>query len=253
MLNKITLCTVFVLFVANPLQAELRFTMRTEARKVESPQPPNPILAKFGEMLAKAIAPDGVTQATFLVGENRARIELGSAVRGLQKGTVILRQPDGFIFALNANDRTYQKMVTPEFRTNSLMTTNSKVSSVRSGEFVTISGIRSERVTLVISFDFTAEASRLPPGFPSTWTIDWDMWVTDRFKMPSSLVAIVNPAMQALGLEKYLQDEFVMRQIIRSPLLGGYEMESVIVNISEEPAAPELFAIPSDYTPASGR
>ena len=244
MLKTSFLCFTLFLFVTSSVSAELRFTMRTETRKTKSSEPPDPFFTKFGEMFATAVAPGGRAETVFIVGDERVRVELGAAIGGLPAGTVILRQADGSTFILNPTDRTYRK-TTLETRTNGLAAAD--VSSKRTGEFATIAGVRAERVTLAATFDFS-KAPQPAPGFPTKVTLDWQLWVADRFKMPPSMMAVMNPAIQLLGLQKYIQDGLVMRQILRSPLLGGYELESRIVEFSERPVPPQLFEVPGDYT-----
>ena len=243
MLKTLFLCVALFLSAASSVSAELRFTMRTETRKAKVSEPANPFFTKFGEMFATAVAPGGKAETVFIVGEERIRVELGAAIGGLPNGTVIIRQADGSTFILNPAERTYRK-TTLESRTNGLPA--AEVSSKRTGQFATIAGVRAERITLTAIFDFSAKAPA--PGFPTKLALDWQLWVADRYKMPSSMMAVVNPAIQLLGLQKYVQDGLVMRQILRSPLLGGYELESRVVEFSDRPLSAQLFEVPPDYT-----
>ncbi|MGH9147248.1 MAG: hypothetical protein ACRD1Q_11100, partial [Vicinamibacterales bacterium] len=67
---------VFVGTLSIPLQAELRYTMRTEVRKVQTTEVTTSPFAFLGELLVKMIAPDGPVEARFLVGDNGARVDV---------------------------------------------------------------------------------------------------------------------------------------------------------------------------------
>ena len=77
-------------FVA-PLKAELRYTMRTEVRKVQTTEPASSPFAFLGEMLVKMIAPEGPVEARFLVGDKGARVEVSQTTFTVPAGAVVLR------------------------------------------------------------------------------------------------------------------------------------------------------------------
>jgi hypothetical protein len=51
----------------------------------------------------------------------------------------------------------------------------------------------------------------------------------------------------AVGLAKLLQGGIVMRQILRSALFGGRQLETEVTKIGEEAAPPDAFDVPADF------
>jgi hypothetical protein len=124
------------------------------------------------------------------------------------------------------------------------------VTSKRTGEYETVTGLRTERVTFGLSMNLPLPPGvQLPPGFPTAFTMDGDMWVADQFKAyASSLNAITNTLFPGMGIDGLAQDGLVVRQVTRSPMFGGNELVFSVSDVMEGPVTAELFEIPAGYT-----
>jgi hypothetical protein len=76
-----------------------------------------------------------------------------------------------------------------------------------------------------------------------------DAWVAARFRPYTALAAAGIPAMGAIGLEQLAHEGLQMRQVLRSPAFGGREIQTTVLSVREEPANPDLTAVPVGYEP----
>jgi hypothetical protein len=233
-------------FVA-PLQAELRYTMRTEVRKVPTSDGATSPFAFLGEMLVNMIAPEGPVDARFIVGDKGARVEVSQTTFTVPAGAVVLRPPDGDIVVLNQSERTYWKLSLGGMA-DLLSKLNPEVTSMRTGEFETIAGTRAERVTFGVTMDVPVPPGlQLPADFPTTLNASGEMWVAEQVASAAMLSAALNPLLSLFGLDTLAPTGLVVRQIVRSPIFPAYEVEMVATEIGEEAAQPELFQVPAEY------
>ncbi len=232
-----------VLAVA-PAAAQLRYTTHVEMRKLDAPPPADPLLGMLGALVANRI-PKGDASTT--IGERGARIEFRSAVGPIPAGGVMLIR-GGSVVMLNPADRTYWTSQT-SLVTALLAGKTPTASSKRTGELATIAGLRTERVTFTWSMDLPIPPGiQLPAGFPTTLTMDGEMWVADQFKAyAAGLNAVAGATFPGMGVGALAQDGLIVRQIVRSALFGGHELEYTISDVVEGPVPDELFAIPEGY------
>lgn len=238
---------VFVGTLSIPLQAELRYTMRTEVRKVQTTEVATSPFAFLGELLVKMIAPDGPVEARFLVGDNGARVDVSQTTFTIPAGAVVLRPPNGDIVVLNQAERTYWKL---SFlgTADILSQLNPQVTSTRTGEFTTIAGAKAERLTFGVTMNVPVPPGlQLPADFPTTLNASGEIWVADQVASASTLAGALNPLLSLFGLDKLAPNGLVVRQIVRSPIFAAYEVEMVATEIGEESAQPDLFQIPAEY------
>jgi hypothetical protein len=247
MMHRLATLAVLVGTLVAPLGAELRYTVRTEVRKLETTEPTNSPFAFLGEMLVKMIAPDGPTEARFLVGAQGARVEVSQTTFAVPAGAVVLTRPDGDIVVLSQAERTYWRL-SPLAAAAALSQLSPEVTSQRTGEFATIAGARAERLTFAVTMKVPVPPGlQLPPDFPTTLDANGEMWVADQIASASGLTGALNPLLSVFGLDKLAGRGLVVRQIVRSPIFGAYEVEMIATDIGEEQAAPDLFQIPGDY------
>lgn len=247
-MTRKTVVALLLVALAAPLRAELKYTMHVEAHKTQSGEPANPMLALAGEMFVKMMVPIDGEDAVTIIGEKGVRLEHTKANALMPEGSIQLTKPDGSMFVLIPKDKTYWRFPKPEGPGFAELKT--KVDTKRSGEFMTIVGLRAERVTVEMKLDVPLPPGLSPdPDFPSTITVTTESWVTDKYASYAALAAKGPMAiMSALHIDIPTDmGGFVLRSILRSPVLGGYEIESIVTKISEEPVAAGMFEIPSDY------
>lgn len=242
-MRRTLMATLLVAVTASPADADLRYTTHIESRKAESAQPVDPVLAMIGAMLASRL-PTGDMKMT--VGDGGTRIEFANAVGAVPAGGVMLIR-DGSTVILNPAEQTYWPARMPAVAIPGGATP--AVNTKRTGEFETLDGLRTERVAFGMSMNLPLPAGvQLPPGFPTAFTLDGDMWVADHFKRyAASLTAIANTLFPGIGIGGLAQDGLVVKQVTRSPMFGGNEIVISVSEVLEAPATPDLFQVPADY------
>ena len=230
-----TLLVASLLLFVSPAYADLRVTTHVDVRRVEGSGPgKGPDIAALMQMLM----PPG--DAVTFVGTDAIRIEQSRE----GKTVIILLRADGQTI-LDPDARTYTRL--PELG-NVLKeaAAQSPPTFRRTGDSALIHGVRAERVEVTMPVRLPVIP---PPGFPTVLTMAGDVWLSDAFKT-------YGPGLQkALGLTGRLPttglEGMVLRQILRSAEFG-YEVESTVTELSDEPIAPSMFSIPAGYREISG-
>ena len=247
----IPIAALLFAIAASPAAAELRYTTHIETRKAEAAQPVDPMMGMIGAMLASRF-PSGDMKMT--VGDAGTRVEFVNALGPVPAGGVMLMRT-GSTVILNPVERTYWSARAPAPLIPG--STAPAVTTKRTGEFETVAGLRTERVAFGLSMNLPLPAGvQLPPGFPTTFSMDGDMWVADQFKVyASSLNAIANTLFPGIGIGGLAQEGLVVRQVTRSPMFGGNEMVFSVSDVLEGPVTADLFQVPADYkeVPMPGR
>lgn len=243
-MRRLLLTALLFAIPISPAAADLRYTTHIETRKGDaSTQPVDPMMGMIGAMLSSRF-PSGDMKMT--VGDAGTRVEFVNALGPVPAGGVMLMR-GGTTVILNPADHTYwtagaPKPVVPGG-------TPPAVTTTRTGERETLGGLTTERVTFGVSMNLPLPAGvQLPPGFPTAFTMDGDMWVADQFKAyASSLNAIANTLFPGIGIGGLAQQGLVVRQVTRSPMFGGNELVFSVSDVMEAPMAADLFQIPADY------
>lgn len=243
-MRRLVIVALLVAISVSPAAAELRYTTHIETRKAESSQPIDPVMGMIGAMLASRF-PSGDMKMT--VGDGGTRVEFVNALGPVPAGGIMLIRP-GSTVIINPGERTYWTAKTPAAAIPGA--TPPAITTKRTGESETIAGLRTERVAFGLSMNLPLPPGvQLPPGFPTSFTMDGDMWVADQFKAyASSLNAIANTLFPGIGIGGLAQDGLVVRQITRSPMFGGSELVFSVSDVTEGPVTAELFQIPAGYT-----
>lgn len=250
-MRKALTALCLVAAISAPLRAELKYTMRMEMKKSDAPAAAheNPMMAMMGEAMMKQMLPGGTSEMTYVIGEKGARIEFTQAAMGQVAGAVNLVRPDGTLYVLTPSEKTYWKTtsraaidamkaagVTPE------------VIVKPTGQSDTVAGVKCD----VVSFDWKMalpipEAARasLPPDMPTSLAMTGDSCTTNQYpKYADMMSKTVSGMMAAMGLDKLAQGGIIVRQRMQ---IMGYEMKSVVAQISEEAVDATVFDLPADY------
>ena len=227
----------------SPVAAELRYTTHAEARRLPG-VPADPLTGAFGAMLTDLLPK---LRMTTIVGEAGVRVEVEADVGPLPSGSVVLLK-EGSAFVLNPRDQTFWTI--PASTGAALASLNPQASSMRTGEFETVAGLRAERVTYTLMLTLPLPPGvQLPLGFPQTFTLDGEMWVADQFKAYAEALAATPLAATGLNAGAFgglASEGLIVRQIARSDFFG-YEFEFIVSDVTEVPVSPDLFEVPAEF------
>ena len=73
-----------------PARADLHYTLHTEARQVTPAEPVNPMLAMAGDIIVRAMLPDGAADSIYWISDRGTRVELTNATAVMPAGSVLL-------------------------------------------------------------------------------------------------------------------------------------------------------------------
>ena len=237
---RVLTAAILIAIGAAPLHAELKYTLRMDVKKSTAPKPakPDPNLAALGVLVVDMILPGGSVELNVLTGERGTRLEANKSLAGVPAGAAVLVRPDGSMIGIDPTSKTYWRMPASETGAISAKTR-------RTGDFSTVGGERVERVTF--QFD-------LPLGgavkTPSPIVLDGEAWVAERFKKYTS--AKFSGMTGALSLFQLADLGLSMRQVIRGSIFGEREIEVMVSNVSEAPAAASLFEVPAGFKEVAG-
>ncbi len=249
MVKRLFVVVLLLAFAAVPLSAELKVVSKLEIRKVESSAPANPFFAMLGSAMSQQVEQMNGTETTTTIGDGVIRTETNKALGPMPAGMITIMHADGTMIGINPADQTYFKTTMPDLAAlapglKPVITVN------RTGEFSSLLGQRVERVLmdLRMPLPIPPEAmAQMPAGFPTEVVMTMENWTAEAYKAYGTQMIRGNPAMSALGLAEIADIGFAMRQVVRSDLLGGYEMETTVTSVSEVTPPAGFFSVPEGY------
>jgi hypothetical protein len=252
------LCTaaVLTLLLVAPLSAELKYTMRIEAKPstAAATAPANPMLEMIGAIVASTMAPQGGLEMTVTVGDRGTRVDYTQAYMIVPAGGATLLTPKGEMIVLDPAKRTFWKMSKPDM--SALPGGGPAVTVTRTGQTETISGVRAERATLEIHMPLPVPpGAQMPEGLPRDIAMTGDVWLSSQYAQYAKTVAGLVGGVNVLGVDTIANEGFVMRSILRGELLGNQQIESTVTSVAEAAVPASLFEIPAGFTevpPPSG-
>lgn len=256
---------MLVAVVSAPLSAELRFTTKITARAVPGAPPPSGLLAGMGDMVGQVIneqfgGPEGVESVTTVHEDGRMRVEYAKAFSGMPAGTVVLTRADGTSVGYDTAARTWWKMPDPQDDPDmaaAMAQLKPEITSKRTGEFVTITGLRAERVALRMRIPIPmpdgVDLSQVPPELlamiPKELVVEGDNWVSTAFSkyMKADLSPISTGPLAQLGFDKAVEgvEGFPVRSVMRTSAPVAIEIETLVTRVGEEAVAASVFDLPA--------
>ena len=255
MTRRFFVALVLLASVGAPLRADLKYTTHSELKPstVADSQPANPLFAMLGAQLIQQMLPNGTADTLYIIGDKGLRNEyIKGGMNQQPEGTVTLALANGDIIQLNAKEKTYWK-TKAEAMTAAMQAVGiqPEVGVTPTSESTTILGVRTQRSNFDISIPLPIPEqarAQMPPGFPTSLTMSGEVWLaTAPFEKYVSLMSRVNHVMAGMGLGKLMQGGIVMRQVMRSAMFNGQQLETMVTRIGEETVPASLFEIPADY------
>ena len=122
-----------------------------------------------------------------------------------------------------------------------------QVTSTTTSETSTIAGVPTEHMTFQIRMPLPAPPGQpRPAGMPAELTMNGEAWVAAQYSKYLGSASKL-PAMNALGMDALAQHGLQMRQILRSPVFGSKQLETVVTSVSEERVPADRFKVPAGF------
>jgi hypothetical protein len=244
----IALAAIVVAWSCSPSPRHLKYVSRMQMQPSTVAMQSDPILESIGRSVAAMVLPGGSMQMTTIVGEYGVRLEWDRALPGIPAGAaMVYSAADGTSAVVNAAEKTYWTL--PPSAVADLFPAGAKpqVTSAMTGDKDTIAGVATERMTFEIRMPLPAPPDRpRPPGMPAEITMSGEAWVAGHYGKYLGSVSKL-PAMNALGMDALAQHGLQMKQVLRSPVFGAQQLETLVTSVSEERVAADLFKVPAGY------
>ena len=232
-MTKTLSIVIFLIVCTSPLYADLRYTTRVEIRRASGSASAD--IVAIGALL-QGLMPPGIT--TTLVSGDAIRIEqtIGTT------RSVVLMGPAGHCI-LYPDQQTYWRM--PELGNLLADSLSSPAPTfVRTGEFMTLLGLRAERIQVTMPIVMPV---MLPAGAPTRMTLEGELWVADAYRADARGVQkALGPIASLTGI----LEGMVLRQRLRHPE-SGYEIESTVVDLNDGAIPADMFRVPPGYRQVS--
>jgi hypothetical protein len=257
MIKKVLVTLFWCALVAAPLHADLKYTTHTEMKPVTGPAPAtpaNPLLGMIGTQMVQQMLPGGPADTVYIIGANGMRMEfVKGGISGSPEGTVMLLMTNGDIVQLNSRNKTYWKSTAAQMGALLQSMGMQPQVTVKPGtDTVTIAGIRAKRSDFEINIALPIPEemrAQLPPGMPTAISMSGEMWAaTTPYEKYLPVLSKAAPLVGGMGMSKLIESGITMRQVTRSDLFAGQQLEMVVTSIGEEAVPASQFAVPADYT-----
>jgi len=220
--------------ISTSASAELKYTVRLEARTVAADVPADPRVAALGKTILQAVVPDGSVELTIIVGNGVARVQWSKAMPGIPLGTVLLQRRNGTRVLVNTVDQTFWPAGMPD--------------AYALGEADRPVILHTPPTGLEISIPFReARAGMMVTGTPTDLRLKGDVWLTDKFASYSTPELRPIHGLPLLGFDVAPIGTLATRLILLGPLFGDIELESVVTAIGEEDLPDSLFDVPAGF------
>lgn len=253
MASRAMVAALLLLCSAAPVSPGLKYTMHVELKKLEptAGQTVNPLISMIGDNMIKELLPGGAADLIYVIGEKGTRVEYMQAAMGQPAGTAALSLADGTMVGLNTKDQTFWRM-TSVGAADAMKAAgvSPDVTLTRTGQFLTMAGVRCERVTFDMKMDLPipdAIRASLPPDFPKSLALAGETCLaSEPYQKYAEMAAKrkVRDFMSELDMGKVLQGSLPMRHTLT---FGLIQLDQVITAIAEEEVPASMFEIPAGY------
>ena len=248
-LVAITVCALLAAGACSQAPVHLQYKSRMQMQPSTAGASSDPVLEAIGRSVGDMVLPGGSVEMTTTVGEYGIRLEWDRALPGIPAGAaMIYNAADGTSVVINPESKTFWRV--PASAVADLFPTEAKpqVTTAKTGEKETIAGVPSERMTFEIRMPLPAPPGQpRPPGMPAEVTMSGEAWVAPQYTRYLGAAAKL-PAMNALGMDTLAQHGLQMRQILRSPVFGARQLETLVTSVSETRVPQDRFQIPAGFT-----
>lgn len=244
-----------------PLSAELKITSKMSVKPVAGAAPATDMMSQMmGPMLLQVFGGTaGVESVAIIHEDGRMRTEYTTAFQGMPAGSVMLVRKDGTTVGFDAKGGTWWKVPgmadMPPEAAAMIAEMKPEITTKKTGQFETIAGLRSERVTMSmrVAIPLPPEVAQLPAEFramiPEAFMFEGDSWISPSHAKYAGAMAktMTTGAMAQFGFDKLTTalQGLSTRQVMRMNLLAGYELETLVTSVVEEDTPDSLFDLPT--------
>lgn len=234
---------VAAVFVA-PLSAELKYTVRMELKKSATPAQADPRMEMLGGVVTQMMVPGGSVESTFTIGDRGTRVEWNKPMPGIPAGGVMLQQPDGSAVVIDPAAKTFYKLAVDQL---AQLQAGIKVTLTKTAETAVIAGKKTEKYTFKITMPLPGiTPGQAPAGIPAEIALEGDAFIAPEYKAFTAKTAKL-AGLGGFGLERLAAEGLSMRQVLRSALFGGQELESTVTTVAEVTVPASQFAVPAGF------
>ena len=198
----------------------------------------------IGAQVTQQLLPGGPADVIYVIGADGMRaVCVKGGMSGQPEGTILLTMNTGDVIQLNPKNKTYWKSsMTDMAATMQSLGMQPEVTVTPARETATVAGVQARRSDYQVSIPLPIPPemrAQMPPGVPTAIVMSGEMWsATTPFEKYLPTWAKAAPL---------LANGITMRQVVRSDLFGGQQLEMAVTQIGEETMPAGLFAIPSDF------
>ena len=243
-----TLVVASLCFAASAsLSAELKYTVKLEARKGSAIAEVDPMLTMLGNQILEATAPPGGVEVKITLGNGVARVEWSRELPGIPAGAVLLQRRNGTRVMFNPNTRTWWRVAVPNLAEISERR-RARVTRTPSNETGTIAGIAATRAKMDVVIPFPeAQAGEMVSGTPTELPLTGESWSTATLTKYLTTELRTFLGMGFLGFDGVPAGQFILRQILRGPTFGDMELETIVTSLVEETVPESTFEVPAGF------
>jgi hypothetical protein len=260
-MRRIFVSALVMMAVVAPLSAELKVTSKMSVKPVAGAAPATDMMSQMmGPMMLQMFGGTGGVESVAIIHEDgRMRTEYKTAFQGMPAGSVMLVRKDGTVVGFDAKGGTWWKVPgaadMPPEAAAMIAEMKPEITTKKTGQFETIAGLRSERVTMTmrVAIPLPPEAAQLPAEFramiPEAFIFEGDSWISPSHAKYAVATAkmMTSGAMAQFGFDKLTAalQGLSMKQVMRMNLLAGYEMETLVTSVVEEDTPDSVFDLPT--------
>ena len=244
---RVLLTTTLCCLWATQAFADLRYTVRVTTRKVAPSWALDSKLVALGTQILKAAVPDNSVEMTVTAGDRVARVTWNKAMPGLPAGAALIQRADGSRIVLDPARQVFWRAAMPDAYALSAAD-RPVVTAEPQTRAETVTDLPALRSRVEISIPFPeARNGMMVTGTPTNLPLQGDLWVTDSFAAYASRQLRVIHGLAHLGLDLAPPGTLVLRNILRGPLFGETELESIVIAMTEEELPDTLFVVPGGF------